>query len=182
MKSKKVVKYLISISVVLLIIIIGIYIYVKKDMNSVNVNEIVVPLGTLNLIKNYDGENNYTDLYRKIYDFTEYVPKLQEKLKSSSQEKIEKYYEKNFEKINECIGINNVEDFIKFINYLTTKENLIEFQKASIDENSFNNNNQYLNFNMLLKFDTNTELNFKVYFKKSKEATKNNPIVKFEVL
>lgn len=182
MKIKKVVKYLIGIFIVILIIIIGKYMYTKKDKENVNVEEIVVPVGTFNLIKKYDGDNNYTDLYRKIYDLTEYMPKLQEKLKTASQEKIEKFYDKNTEKINECIGISYKKDFVKFINYLNSKEDLTEFKEATIDEKSFNSDNKYLKFNMMLKYDTNTELNFKVYFKKSNNVTANNPIVKFEIV
>ncbi len=133
----------------------------------------ITPSGMSKLYGNYKGENDLNDIYRSLYNFVNYLPKLSKKIEFNSADSINSYYEKNKEDIKSSLGISNYEEFAEFIEYL----NEIGYQKkkfinCEIDSSTFKNESNYFSFDIKFNFeDFNNEFKLKLNFANYKSKT-----------
>ncbi len=114
----------------------------------------IVPVGMSTLYGKYKGNNDLNDIYRSLYRFINYLPTLSKKVQSKDESGIESFYESNKAKIEENTGINNSEDFKKFISYLNSIGYSAEkYKNCEIDTSTFNNSNNYFSFNISFNFE-----------------------------
>lgn len=172
-KNKKNKMILISIIVlfVLLILMLLLYQYIsentkvdekytKKDLKLIDdqidsyLEDKIVPSGLSKLYGNYKGDNDLNDIYRSIYSLVNYMPTLSKKIEFDNDESINKFYEKNKIDIKSNLGIDNLEDFTTFINYLNEEGyEAQKFIECSLDSSTFTTKGRYFSFNLKLNFE-----------------------------
>ena len=159
MKRKKII-IIVLLIVVLIIAFVIIYNIKKNAKNDLeytdDVESLMVPTGSYNLIKAYTGDNPKTVLYNGIYKFSKYLPKWQEDLKGKSETEIINYYKENIEEITACSGIDEDIKFVSLINYVENYDLFQNPKGADIDEDSLENFNLFLRFNITLKYENGT--------------------------
>ena len=139
----------------------------------------VFPRGIAELTIKYEGQNDKNDLYRSLnYITKEYIPSLFKDLKGLKEEGIKDFFSKNENAIEENLGINKEEDFVKLAKYL--QENNYEdsnFEYCEIDSNTYRTagKNKYFTFIMNFKYENHEEpLKLRVYFA---NMTSTNPTI-----
>ncbi len=182
MKNKKILIIIfIILSIVLLILNITKYFCKKEETKySTDVEKMVMPSGSLNLIRNYNGDNKITYVYNGLYHLSTYIPNLQTELKNEEEEKIKKYFNRKKEYILQMTGIDNEDDFKKLVDYINNFESVDKLKNAEILEESFKNVPSNLEFQIKLNYENGESMNFKCNFKNRIDSNDNN--VKFSVI
>lgn len=129
----------------------------------------VLPQGVSSLYGNYQGKNDKNDLYRSIAKMLNYLPTISSTLKNVSDEEISEYYAVNESQILEYLGIDNIEDFKKLVEYIKQYNiNNEKYQYCSIDSSTYIDNNEYLVFNLNIVYENIDKITLKVCFANSK--------------
>lgn len=203
MKKKDIWKLLIIISIVILLLILVYFlikiinynksvkivdgIHTQEDIDIIEeevkdyLSDKIAPKGLSKLYGKYDGENDFNDMYRNIYSFVNYLPKISKKIKYDNNESISSYYEENKNDIKNIIGITKLSDFEEFIEYLNkTNYNGEKFLECQIDNETFKNEKDYFSFDLIFTFDNfDNEFKLKLSFA-NKTITK--PMVYYSVV
>lgn len=156
--------------------------YTVEDIGIIN-NELekylsdkIVPKGLSRLYGAYQGDNEFNDLYRKLYLLVDYLPELSKNALNKDERKINKYFEENKSDINNKLGIYSIENFMEFIKYLENiNYNRNKFLDCQIISKNFKDVNGYFVFDLKFDFENlNNEFVLKVHFSNSKSK---EPIV-----
>jgi len=132
----------------------------------------VFPSNFSKLETGYNGENDLLNLYRKVYKLVNvYIPSINN---INTEKGINKYYENNKEKINEDLGIYDINEFIEF--YEKTKINNQEllYKSSEIIKDTIVISEKDITFKMKIIYNENDEIVLNVYFSKDAEG-----IIKF---
>jgi len=90
--------------------------YSKEDLNimeeqlSSYLDDKIVPNGLSRMYGQYKGDNEFSDLYRSLYKFVNYLPKME-------TDNIETFYENNKNDIIEAIGAESQEEYVAIVNH-----------------------------------------------------------------
>lgn len=128
----------------------------------------VLPQGVSTLYGIYNGKNDKNDLYRSIAKMLNYLPEISNNLREASTEVISEYYSTNESQIEKYLGIDTIEDFNKLVESL--KSHIIsndKYKYCSIDSSTYENNDEYLTFNLNIVYENTDTVTLKVYFANS---------------
>lgn len=99
--------------------------YTQEDLNIIEdqvsnyLQDKIVPNGLSRMYGKYKGSNEFSDMYRSMYRFVNYLPTISENNVYSMNENDRlAYFESNKETILENVGIQSFEDFNVFVDYL----------------------------------------------------------------
>lgn len=186
MKNKKEKKLKIGIIIGLVLIFsIILLIILLKTYNSSNAkkseqqlkyimsdewNDELFPKGMPAFIRSYSGELNAKNIGKSIdYVVNTVIPQYKKDLYGKDEKEITKYYNKNKNAIIIDTGIDNIDDFKKFINEIVikTKSNDLKFESFYIDENSIEEYSNKTTAYLYIEYDGCAEVDLKI------EALKN---------
>lgn len=151
----------------------------QKYENSVNVNGIN-PVFDKYLYKKENQSITGPDFGLKVYQLLSVdMPELYSSTKDLDTDgKLFEYYQKNEQKINNY-GIYDSKEMIKIIDSLRNiyQENGSSYTDVSCDTNSIKEENEYVKFNIDVRYMNEFHLKLKVTLSETKE---NSPIIKYE--
>lgn len=128
--------------------------------------ETILPKNMLELY-NYKGERNFSEVYRSLKIFSEYISYLNKNILTDSD--LEKFFEVNKVEIKDKLGIVDYELFRKFIENLKDKKvDINDFEYAEIESGSSVLQSKYYSFNVIMHYKENS-IKIKIKF-----ANKNN--------
>ena len=121
----------------------------KEDFLKMNQ---IVPDNYNIFAKMYSGEVPTKRLYEKLYSLVyDIIPKTYNDLKGKNQNEIEEYYYKNIDNIKNDLGIDNVEDYIRFANKALEIANNT-YVSALMDVNNFSQKGNYTNIDINITY------------------------------
>lgn len=139
----------------------------------------IVPDNFNFLVRLYEGDVESSYIYSRIYQIVfETIPDIYNKFKDSDEEKIFNYYDENSENIFDELGIDNKEEFVKFVNVVCNLNN-IEYDSSIFDIKTLQNNDRYSNLNLQINFKDENKIVFNLNIINKQEDGK--PILKFLV-
>lgn len=171
--KKKLLKVIIILSIFLIALII-LVLQLLKDRPG-DINPKVIPFSAILFEEEYIGEIPKETFYEKLYIISEYLPKLSNDIKKTSN--LDKYYKKKKDKLEENLGIEKLSEFKEIANYL--KEHDIsetEYAYCSYERNSLVTNVHYSDLNLKFVYKNKQELTFKIKLLNKKAI--NKPMVK----
>ena len=171
--KKKVLITLIILCIIIIIITIILLQILKKDTKKTLTT--VIPFSAILFEEEYIGEIPKETFYEKLYTISEYLPELSKDIKKTS--KLEKYYKKRKDELEENLGIENLSEFKDVANYL--KEHDIsetKFAYCSYERHSLVTNVYYSDLILKFIYKNEQELTFKIKLLNKKAA--NKPMVK----
>lgn len=128
----------------------------------------VLPQGVSTLYGKYNGDNEKNDLYRSIASILNYLPKISDTLKTASVEEVSQYYLANELQIEKYFGIDTIEDFNELVESLKSHViNNDKYKYCSIDSSTYEDNDEYLTFNLNIVYENTDTVILKVYFANS---------------
>ena len=144
---------------------------VEEDMK-------IYPQGSFKIAYLYKGEVKLDMLYIKLYKLVNYLPKLYSKTKDLKKEELKTFYEMNKDDIIKNIEVSDYNQFEVLINMLSLyKDNEdIKYSDVIIDENSYKENEENVEFNINIIYTEGKYIQFKVYLNKKYGE---NHVVKF---
>lgn len=178
-KSDKKLKIGIIIGLVLLFSVI-LLVVLLKTYNSSNVknseqqlkyimssewNDELFPKGMPAFIRSYSGELNSKNIGKSIdYIVKTVIPQYKNDLYGKDEKEITKYYNKNQKSIMIDTGIDNIDDFKKFINEIVikTQDKKLEFESFYIDENSIEEGTNNTTANLYIEYVGCAEVEVKI--------------------
>ena len=173
--NKKIKNIIILLTILLVVLIIFLIFFQKKKFQSSEVrledikndkwnDEVVYPDGMPKLFRNYSGEMNAINIGKSMYYVTTIViPKYYTSLKTATDTQVSEYYNQNLKEIMIDIGINDEQDFKKFIatiqNLTTNKLTLNSFR---IDKDKIDKKSSYTKTTLYITYEGNDEIGFNV--------------------
>lgn len=99
--------------------------YTQEDLNIIEdqvssyLQDKIVPNGLSRMYGKYKGSNEFSDMYRSMYRFVNYLPTIVENnVYRMKEDDRSLYFDTNKEKILDNFGIESFEDFNAFVDYL----------------------------------------------------------------
>ena len=152
----------------------------EENLKYINSNE--MDKGTVSpemihvVIASYEGELNPKAISKSTYYFINYViPEYLNECKNDS--KTDKYFEKNKDKINLDIGINNKDEFKNLIQEIKKLSGKLEFESSRFDKDNINKESYNLKTILYVKYKNNSEISFNVTI--SNKIYNNKSSIKF---
>lgn len=118
----------------------------------------VVPQGIYDFTMEYGGDVNRNDMYRQLYAITKYLPDLSKDLQENDASK---YYEKNKEYIESCLGIDSEGEYDRLVDYLK-KNDLSDatLEYCAYQKGSLTQIGNYWYFYMEFKYQNHDKITF----------------------
>ena len=88
---------------------------IMEDQLSNYLDDKIVPNGLSRMYGKYKGNNEFSDLYRSLYRFVNYLPNTVGKL-----DEVESDYEKNVSQIVDSLGCKDVEEYRALLEYMSS--------------------------------------------------------------
>ena len=133
----------------------GTPIYIKEEEKK------VYPENIYTIVYRYSGDADLTELYGSIYKFKEYLESLNEKVKDLSEAELETYCIKNKALLKKYVGLESIDEFKKVIKD-SNKVYGLEFEKAEMNIETLEINDEKLTCEMKLIYSNNTIISYKL--------------------
>ncbi len=148
---------------------------VKKDFIE---NGEIVPNRYNMFERMYEGEIDTSQIYPDIYNLVYItIPDIQKKFKGKDKNEIENFFKDNKSRIENNLGINNKEEYVKFVTYIKDLD-LGLFVDATFDEINYKELESADQIPLELVY---TKQTIKIYIEIERKENGKNPI-KFKAM
>lgn len=131
----------------------------------------IIPSGIYKFSSNYNGELTREILYKKLNYIIKFIPDLYKETFDMDNKELNDYFIQNKNIINQYLGITEYNKFKEFQEYIKLFDFNNEYKNCKIIDNSFENSESYLKFNLDIILENDITIGIKIQFANKKDIS-----------